>query len=86
MLYEQHKQKINLVITDMGLPGITGKDVFKKLREMNPGIKVVLASGFFEPEIKSELLTAEANGFIQKPYIPDDILRIIREALDTKTE
>jgi CheY-like chemotaxis protein len=85
-LYEQHKQKIDLVITDMGLPGITGKDVFKKLREMNPGVKVVLASGFFEPEIKSELLKAEASGFIQKPYIPDDILRIIREMLDTKSE
>jgi PAS domain S-box-containing protein len=85
-LYEQHKQKIDLVITDMGLPGITGKDVFKKLREMNPSVKVILASGFFEPEIKSEFLKAEANGFIQKPYIPDDILRIIREVLDIKSE
>jgi PAS domain S-box/PAS domain S-box len=85
-LYEQHRQKIDLVITDMGLPGITGKDVFKKLREMNLGVKVVLTSGFFEPEIKSELLKAEANGFIQKPYIPDDILQIIREVLDTKNE
>jgi DNA-binding NarL/FixJ family response regulator len=70
----------------MGLPGITGKDVFKKLREMNPSVKVILASGFFEPEIKSEFLKAEANGFIQKPYIPDDILRIIREVLDIKSE
>jgi Response regulator containing CheY-like receiver, AAA-type ATPase, and DNA-binding domains len=85
-LYEQHRQKIDLVITDMGLPGITGKDEFKKLREMNPGVKVVLASGFFEPEIKLELLKAGANGFIQKPYTPDDILQIIREVLDTKSE
>ena len=53
---------------------------------MNPDVKVILSSGFFEPEMKSELLKAEANGFIQKPYIPDDILRIIREALDAKTE
>ena len=85
-LYDQHKQEIDLVITDMGLPGITGKDEFKILKEMNPGVKVVLASGFFEPEMKLELLKAGAKGFIQKPYIPEDILRIIREALDTKSK
>jgi PAS domain S-box-containing protein len=85
-LYDQHKQEIDLVITDMGLPGITGKDEFKILKEMNPGVKVVLASGFFEPEMKLELLKAGAKGFIQKPYIPDDILRIIREVLNAKTE
>lgn len=84
-LYDQHKQEIDLVITDMGLPGITGKDEFKILKEMNPGVKVVLASGFFEPEMKGELLKAGAKGFIQKPYIPADILQIIREVLDTKS-
>jgi two-component system, cell cycle sensor histidine kinase and response regulator CckA len=85
-LYDQHKHEIDLVITDIGLPGITGKDEFKILKEMNPGIKVVLASGFFEPEMKLELLKAGAKGFIQKPYIPNDILRAIREALDTNSE
>jgi PAS domain S-box-containing protein len=85
-LYRRHRQEIDLVITDMGLPGITGKDEFKKLKEINPGVKVILASGFFEPEMKLELSKAGAKGFIQKPYIPDDILRIIREVLDTKSE
>jgi len=84
-VYDRHKQEIDLVITDMGLPGITGKDEFKILREMNSDIKVILASGFFEPEMKVELLKAGASGFIQKPYIPNDILRIIREVLDAKS-
>ncbi|MBN1397683.1 MAG: PAS domain S-box protein [Bacteroidetes bacterium] len=83
-LYDQHKQEIDLVITDMGLPGITGKDEFKILREMNPDVKVILASGFFEPEMKVELAEAGAKGFIQKPYIPNDILRITRSVLDAK--
>jgi PAS domain S-box-containing protein len=85
-LYDLHKQEIDIVITDMGLPGITGKDEFKILNELNSDVKVVLASGFFEPEMKLELLKAGAKGFIQKPYIPNDILRIIREVLDTKSE
>lgn len=81
-IYQQHAREIDLVLTDLGLPGITGKDEFMKLKEINPDVKVIMASGFFEPEMKSELLKAGAKGFIQKPYIPDEILRIIRTVLD----
>jgi PAS domain S-box-containing protein len=83
-IYQSHKQEIALVLTDMGLPVLTGSDEFKKLKEINPSVKVVFASGYFEPDVKSELLKDGANGFIQKPYEPDDVLRIIRKVLDQK--
>jgi CheY-like chemotaxis protein len=83
-IYQSHKQEIALVLTDMGLPVLTGLDEFKKLKEINPSVKVVFASGYFEPDVKSELLKDGANGFIQKPYEPDDVLRIIRKVLDQK--
>jgi CheY-like chemotaxis protein len=83
-VYKQNVKEIALTLTDMGLPGMTGADVFKKLREINSSANVVLASGFFEPEIKSELDKAGAKGFIQKPYSPDEVLRKIREVLDKK--
>jgi two-component system cell cycle sensor histidine kinase/response regulator CckA len=83
-IYQSHKQEIALVITDLGLPVLTGSDEFKKLKEINPSVKVVFASGYFEPDIKSELLKDGAKGFIQKPYEPNDILRIIRQVLDQK--
>ena len=83
-VYQSHKQKIALVITDMGLPVMTGTDEFKKLKEINPGVKIIFASGYFEPDVKSELLKDGAAGFIQKPYEPSDILRIIRQTLDQK--
>jgi CheY-like chemotaxis protein len=81
-VYKQNKKEIALTLTDMGLPGMTGEDVFKKLREINSNASVILASGFFEPDIKFELDKAGAQGFIQKPYSPDEVLRIIREVLD----
>jgi CheY-like chemotaxis protein len=81
-LYAEHAKEIDLVLTDIGLPGITGKDVFKKIKDINPDVKVILASGFFELDLKAELMKAGANGIIQKPYVPDDILRIIRTSLD----
>jgi nitrogen-specific signal transduction histidine kinase/CheY-like chemotaxis protein len=83
-IYQSHKQEIALVLTDMGLPVLTGLDEFKKLKEINPSVKVVFASGYFDPDVKSELLKDGANGFIQKPYEPDDVLRIIRKVLDQK--
>jgi PAS domain S-box-containing protein len=83
-LYRQHKQEIDIVLTDMGLPGMTGADEFKMLKEIAPNVKVIFASGFFEPVIKSDLYIAGAKGFIQKPYSPDEILRQIREVLDAK--
>jgi DNA-binding NarL/FixJ family response regulator len=63
---------------------MTGTDEFKKLREIDPDVKVIFASGFFEPDIKSELQKDGDNGFIQKPYDPNDILRMIRQVLDKK--
>jgi signal transduction histidine kinase/ActR/RegA family two-component response regulator len=83
-VYKQHKQEISLVLTDVGLPGMTGMDEFKKLREITPNVNVIFASGFFDPDIKSELYLAGAKGFIQKPYSPDEVLQRIREVLDAK--
>jgi two-component system cell cycle sensor histidine kinase/response regulator CckA len=80
--YSQHKQEIALVITDLGLPRMSGMEEFKRLKEINSNVKVIFASGFFDPNVKSEFLKAGAHGFIQKPYMIDEILQIIRKVLD----
>ncbi len=85
-VYQSHKNEIALVVTDMGLPVLTGIDEFKKIKEINPHVKVIFASGYFEPDVKSELLKDGANGFIQKPYEPDYVLRLIRQVLDKKDD
>jgi DNA-binding NtrC family response regulator len=83
-VYKEHKEEINIVLTDMGLPAMIGTEVFKKLKELNPNVRVILASGFFEPDIKPELYKSGVKGFIQKPYSPDEVLRKLREVLDTQ--
>ncbi len=80
--YKAHQNKIDLVLTDMGLPKMTGVEAFGKLKEINPNVKVLLASGFFEPNIKSELYKTGIKGFLQKPYKPEEVLLKIREVLD----
>jgi two-component system, cell cycle sensor histidine kinase and response regulator CckA len=81
-VYSQWKREIDLVISDIGLPKMGGQEVFQKLKELNPDVKVLLASGFLDPDLKIALFKAGARGFIQKPYAPDDVLKKIRNVLD----
>jgi PAS domain S-box-containing protein len=83
-LYKLRKKEIDVVLTDLGLPEMTGIYVYKKLKEINPNVIVICASGFFEPDVKHELSQAGVNGFVQKPYTSDDVLRKLREVLDAK--
>jgi PAS domain S-box-containing protein len=84
-VFTRHRDEIALVLSDVGLPKMSGIDVFKKLKEMDPHIKVVLASGFFEPDLKFSLHQLGIKGFIQKPYSNDEVLRKLREVLDKKS-
>jgi CheY-like chemotaxis protein len=84
-MYTRHHQEIATVITDLGLPGMSGNEEFKLLRTIEPDVKVIVASGFFEPAVKHELQSAGVNGFIQKPYRAEEILKMLRTVLDAKS-
>ena len=81
-VYKNHHKEIALVIADLGLPKLDGTGVFDHLRMINPGVKVLIASGYIDPGVKSGLLKAGAMGFLQKPMRPDETVRRVREALD----
>ena len=81
-LYEQKKESIALVLSDMGLPKLGGWEAFQRMKQINPDVKAILASGYLDPHLKSEMLKGGARDFIQKPYVPEQILRRIREIID----
>jgi two-component system, cell cycle sensor histidine kinase and response regulator CckA len=81
-IYREQKNGIDLVLSDMGLPRLGGYEMFMEMKELNPDIKVILASGYFEPNLKVDLVAAGAKDFIQKPYIAESIINRIREVLD----
>jgi PAS domain S-box-containing protein len=81
-VFRQYRKDIALVLSDMGLPRLGGWEMFQQMKEEDPGVKVILASGYFDPNLKMDLLKAGAKDFIQKPYVPDYILRRIREVID----
>ena len=81
-LYKENKEQIQLILADMGLPRLGGYEMFMKMKEINPDVKAILASGYFEPNLKVELVNAGAKDFIQKPYVTEIIMQRIREVLD----
>ncbi len=80
-IFTERSGEINIVLSDMGLPRLGGWEMFQKMKQLRPNVKVILASAFFDPDLKKELISAGVVAFIQKPYVSDGILEEIRRAL-----
>lgn len=80
-IYEREGDRIDLVILDLGMPGMGGHKCLQKLREIDPEVKVIIASGYSVNGSVKETLDAGAVGFIGKPYKLSDMLNNIKEVL-----
>jgi response regulator RpfG family c-di-GMP phosphodiesterase len=69
------------VITDLGLPNISGLEVCQQIKKINPKGRIILATGILDPEMKSEFLKAGIQQFLFKPYDFKQVLKMIREVL-----
>lgn len=80
-VFSSHKDEITLVISDMGLPKLGGWDAFQKMREIRGDAKVILASGYFDYNLKAEMVKAGAFDFIQKPYDVNALIKTIQKLI-----
>lgn len=80
--YSNHRDTIDIVVSDIGLPGLSGTQVFERIKTLNPDVPYILASGFFDPATKKQMAGNGVDAFIRKPYQPDEILLTIRKVLD----
>jgi len=78
-VYEIHKELIILVILDMVMPDMNGGQVYDKLKEINPDVKVLLSSGYSIDEDASKIISRGCNGFIQKPFNMTELSEKIAE-------
>ena len=81
-IFTAHKDEIGVVLSDIGLPRLGGWDAFLKMKEINPKSKGILASGFFNLDVRTEIIKSGVMDFIQKPYNSVIIIKMVREALD----
>jgi PAS domain S-box-containing protein len=80
-VYRREVGKIDLVILDLTMPQLSGQETLRELCRLDPGVKVVFASGY-AAEVSSGADLGRVRGFIQKPYREQDLAAVVRAALD----
>lgn len=83
-IYQENKNEIALVITDLGLPTITGLEVCQRIKRIKSNEHMILATGFLDADTKSEFLKAGIKHFLYKPYDIKKVLKMIREVMNEK--
>lgn len=80
--YRKNASAIDLVILDMSMPGISGKETFIELKQINPEVKILMASGFIRDDRIMDLQNLGLEDFIQKPFDFIELSRKVAGILD----
>jgi PAS domain S-box-containing protein len=80
-IYQREMGKIDLVILDLSMPQISGRDTLKHLRRLDPNVRVLFSSGF-SAETVTETEADGVVGFLSKPYSPVDMVDVVGAVLE----
>jgi YesN/AraC family two-component response regulator len=76
-IFSQKAAEIDLVITDLVMPQMSGRELIDRLRRISPNIKIISASGFVRPPSEED-----DENYLQKPFASQDLLRKVKQVLD----
>lgn len=80
-MYGREKNNISLVILDMLMPRMGGKETLIRLMEYSPDVRVLISSGFYQAETFDGLLKLGAKGFLRKPYRSQELSKAVAEII-----
>jgi two-component system, cell cycle sensor histidine kinase and response regulator CckA len=80
--YKRQQKAIDVVLCDMALPSLGGWTVYLSLKEIDPGVKMILTSGYLDEQVKPSFVEGGVKDFIVKPYAVETLLQTVRQALE----
>jgi two-component system, cell cycle sensor histidine kinase and response regulator CckA len=80
-LYKMHQSEIGVVLLDMTMPEMSGKEVTDALKALNPNVKIIISSGYSQQDIKNKIDISEVSGFIPKPYSLQSLLILVQSVI-----
>ena len=83
-IYEQQKDRIDMVILDMIMSEMGGRETYNRLKELNADVKVLLSSGYSLDGQAVKILELGCDGFVQKPFNMRMLSQKMREVLTKK--
>jgi CheY-like chemotaxis protein len=81
-IFKKRQKSISLVILDMRMPGMSGCEVFDRLKKIQPDVKIIIVSGFMEEYDLCEISTRNFDGYISKPFKLKELSEKIEEVLE----
>lgn len=82
ILFNKNKSKIDMLVTDLVMPGINGNELASRISEVNPEIKILYISGYSDEAVWHHNNISIGSEYLQKPFNPQKFVRRIREILD----
>src|SRR3954470_4374585 len=80
-LYEAAKDPIDLLLTDVIMPDLTGPVLAERLRAHQPGLQVLFISGFHDADLVQRFVTAKGFTLLPKPFTVEALLRVVQQSL-----
>ncbi|HEX9009492.1 MAG TPA: ATP-binding protein [Holophagaceae bacterium] len=80
-LFELRHRELSAVLMDLTMPHLDGRRAFLRMHEINPGVPVVMTSGYSEEDVVADFLGRGLAGFLAKPYQSGQFLAVLRQAI-----
>ena len=81
-LFRAHRQRVDIVLLDMLMPGMNGRATYLAMRDVDPDVRVVLMSGYTLNEDVQEILDLGVRAYVPKPHAPEELAQALATALD----
>ncbi|MDQ6957884.1 MAG: PAS domain S-box protein [Mariprofundaceae bacterium] len=81
--FQKNKDQITVVLLDMNMPRMNGKEACRKMHDMRPNIPIILASGYSETHLSDDFMKKKTAGFLHKPYSKTHLVQILHRAMNS---